>query len=125
MCCFGTRVFLLFFITILSFILNRFHTQIPVVFFYFCLANLLSFIMLSLYFKALLPNFVKEKTIHYFSLIGGIFGSLFAMMIFRNFSSKFLLIQIFLSAFWLVLTAVLWLNFAEISSFLKEILNAR
>ncbi|MDL0087822.1 L-arabinose ABC transporter [Campylobacter gastrosuis] len=124
MCCFGIRVFLLFFITILSFILNRFYTQIPVVFFYFCLANLLSFIMLSLYFKALLPNFVKENSIHYFSLIGGIFGSLFAMMIFRNFSSKFLLIQIFLSAFWLILTAILWLNFAEISSFLKEFLNA-
>lgn len=124
MCCFGTRVFLLFFITILSFILNRFHTQIPVVFYYFCLANLLSFIMLLLYFKGLLPNFVKEKTIHYFSLIGGIFGSFLAIAIFRKISLNFLLTQIFLAIFWVVLFAILWLNFAEISSFFNRLLNA-
>ncbi|QCD45248.1 hypothetical membrane protein (DUF1294 domain) [Campylobacter mucosalis CCUG 21559] len=123
MCCFGTRVFLLFFITILSFIFHRLYPQIAVVFYYLILANILSFVMLTLFFKRLLPNFVKENSIHYFSLIGGILGSFLAMALFRIKESRFLLIQLILAGIWIIFIAILLLNFKEISLFFTGFLS--
>lgn len=118
MCCFGVRVFLLFFITILSFVLNRFYPQIPVVFYYLVLANILAFLMFILFFKDKLPSFVKPKTIHYFSLIGGVVGAFLAMAICSKFKrDEFTFIELILFAIWLCFVAVLIFKFKEVSAF--------
>ncbi|MBR8461783.1 L-arabinose ABC transporter [Campylobacter sp. faydin G-105] len=119
MCCFGTRIFLLMFITILSFVLHKLYPILPVVGYYFIFANLLAFTMFSLFFKELLPTFVKSKTIHYFSLIGGFLGGLLSMAIFKKFSRDiFTYTELFLLVFWLVILMALVVKFNEIVEFL-------
>lgn len=120
MCCFGIRVFLLFFITILSFILHRLYPQVAVVFYYLLLANILGFIMIGLYFTNRLPKFVKENSMHYFALIGGFIGSFAAMGLTKKFSPKFMGIQIVLAIFWIIFMVFLIINFKEISGFFSE-----
>ena len=95
MCCFGTRVFLLMLITVLSFVFARVCPVLPVVGYYFVLANLLSILMFSLFFKGLLPSFVKVNAIHYFSLIGGFLGAFLTMLIFKKVAKdKFNLVEL-------------------------------
>lgn len=123
MCCFGVRVFLLIFITILSFVFHRLWPNLPVVGYYFLLSNLLAFMIFTLFFRGALPAFVKPAAVHYFSLIGGIIGALFSMAIFRKFArDAFSAIEFALLFFWLTLGALLVLNFATISAFFQELL---
>ena len=83
MCCFATRVFLLISATVLSFVLHGFFPQIPVVAFYFLLANLISLTIFSLFFAGKLPSFVKPAAVHYFSFIGG-FAAGLAVALFKR-----------------------------------------
>lgn len=123
MCCFGIRIFLLFFITAMSFGLARYFGGLPVVGYYLVLANLLAFLMMSLFFAGRLPAFVKPNAIHYFSLIGGVCGSLCAMAMFRRFArDTFTYIQIFLLVFWLFIVGFVVLNFDKISAFFQGFL---
>ncbi|MGG7074178.1 L-arabinose ABC transporter [Campylobacter sp. 9BO] len=125
MCCFGTRIFLLIFITVFSFGLNRLYPEIPVVFYYFILANFLAFLMMFLFFTARLPSFVKPNAIHYFSLIGGFLGSLFAMVVFKKFAKdSFTVVQILLFVIWIVALTLLVLNFSFVSEFFRELVYA-
>ncbi|MCD8212878.1 MAG: L-arabinose ABC transporter [Campylobacter sp.] len=124
MCCFGVRVFLLMFITASSFILHGFYPILPVIGYYLVFANLLAFIMFGLFFKGLLPSFVKPGAIHYFSLIGGILGAFLSMLIFRRVGrDKFNAIELCIFLFWIILSFVVIINFDTISLKFKEILT--
>lgn len=123
MCCFGARVFALIAITCLSFILHKFYPQIPVVAYYLLLANLLAFVMFTLFFKDLLPKFVKPSAIHYFSLIGGVLGGLIATLVFKKFEGNFLKIELILLIFWILLASYIALNFAKVSQFFAGFLS--
>ena len=123
MCCFGVRVFSLIFMTCLSFVFHKFYPQIPVIMYYLIMANLLAFCIFSLFFKGFLPKFVKEGAVHYFSLIGGIFGALISIAVFKGFKfDKFLKIEILIFIFWIIACGFIVFNFADISKFFLEFL---
>jgi len=84
-------------ITVLSFVFAKLCPVLPVVGYYLILANLLAILMFSLFFKGLLPSFVKVNAIHYFSLIGGFFGAFLTMLAFKKVAKdKFtLILQVF------------------------------
>ncbi|WP_172198003.1 hypothetical protein [Campylobacter sp. RM16188] len=123
MCCFGARVFALIAITCLSFILHKFYPQIPVIAYYLLLANLLAFVMFALFFKDLLPKFVKPSAIHYFSLIGGVLAGLAATLVFKKFDGNFLKIELVLLAFWILIVSYITLNFTQVSAFFAGFLS--
>ena len=122
MCCFGTRVFLLMLITILSFVFAKLWPVLPVVGYYFILANLLSILMFSLFFKGLLPSFVKVNAIHYFSLIGGFFGAFLIMLAFKKVAKdKFTLIELIIFTLWVLIIAVVIFKFQTILGIFRGI----
>ena len=125
MCCFATRVFLLISATVLSFVLHGFFPQIPVVAFYFLLANLISLMIFSLFFAGKLPSFVKPAAVHYFSFIGG-FAAGLAVALFKReqAGANFVKIELFIFAFWLVLACFLALNFSWVSANLAQVFSA-
>lgn len=122
MCCFGTRVFLLMLITVLSFVFAKLWPILPVVSYYFILANLLSILMFSLFFKGLLPSFVKVNAIHYFSLIGGFLGAFLTMLIFKKVvKDKFTLIELIIFVLWVLIIAIVIFKFQTILDIFKGI----
>ena len=125
MCCFAARVFLLISATVLSFVLHGFFPQIPVVAFYFLLANLISLTIFSLFFADKLPSFVRPAAVHYFSFIGG-FAAGLAVALFKREQSgaKFIRTELFIFAFWLILACFIALNFSRLSANLAQIFSA-
>ena len=122
MCCFGTRVFLLMLITVLSFVFARLWPILPVVGYYFILANLLAVLMFSLFFKGLLPSFVKVNAIHYFSLIGGFLGAFLMMLIFKKVAKdKFNLVELIIFLIWVVILLVVIFKFQSILDIFRGI----
>ncbi len=122
MCCFGTRIFLLMLITVLSFGFARLYPALPVVGYYLILANLLAILMFSLFFKGLLPSFVKVNAIHYFSLIGGFLGALLTMLVFKKVAKdKFTLIELILFTLWMLITAIVIFKFQTILDIFRGI----
>ena len=122
MCCFGTRVFLLMLITVLSFGFARLYPVLPVVGYYLILANLLSIFMFSLFFKGLLPSFVKVNAIHYFSLIGGFLGAFLTMLVFKKVAKdKFTLIELIIFILWMLIIAVVIFKFQTILDIFRGI----
>ncbi len=122
MCCFGTRIFLLMLITVLSFGFARLYPVLPVVGYYLILANLLSILMFSLFFKGLLPSFVKINAIHYFSLIGGFLGAFLMMLVFKKVAKdKFTLIELIIFTLWVLIIAVVIFKFQIILDIFRGI----
>ena len=122
MCCFGTRVFLLMLITVLSFVFARLWPVLPVVGYYLILANLLSILMFSLFFKGLLPSFVKVNAIHYFSLIGGFLGAFLTMLVFKKVTKdKFTLIELIIFTLWVLIIAIVIFKFQAILEIFRGI----
>lgn len=122
MCCFGTRIFLLMLITVLSFVFAKLWPILPVVGYYFILANLLTVLMFSLFFKGLLPSFVKVNAIHYFSLIGGFLGAFLTMLIFKKVvKDKFTLIELIIFVLWVLIIAIVIFKFQTILDIFKGI----
>lgn len=122
MCCFGTRIFLLMLITVLSFGFARLYPVLPVVGYYLILANLLSIFMFSLFFKGLLPSFVKVNAIHYFSLIGGFLGAFLTMLVFKKVAKdKFTLIELIIFILWMLIIAVVIFKFQTILDIFRGI----
>ena len=122
MCCFGTRVFLLMLITVLSFVFARLWPVLPVVGYYFILANLLSILMFSLFFKGLLPSFVKVNAIHYFSLIGGFLGAFLTMLVFKKVAKdKFILIELIIFTLWVLIITIVIFKFQVILDIFRGI----
>lgn len=122
MCCFGTRIFLLMLITVLSFGFARLYPVLPVVGYYLILANLLSILMFSLFFKGLLPSFVKVNAIHYFSLTGGFLGAFLTMLVFKKVAKdKFTLIELIIFMLWMLIIAVVIFKFQVILDIFRGI----
>ncbi|OJJ28808.1 L-arabinose ABC transporter [Campylobacter concisus] len=122
MCCFGTRIFLLMLITVLSFGFARLYPVLPVVGYYLILANLLAILMFSLFFKGFLPSFVKVNAIHYFSLIGGFLGALLTMLVFKKVAKdKFTLIELIIFTLWVLIIAVVIFKFQTILDIFRGI----
>ena len=125
MCCFAARVFFLISATVLSFILHGFFPQIPVVVFYFLMANFISLTIFSLFLAGKLPSFVKPAAVHYFSFIGG-FAAGLAVTLFKRekAEAKFVKIELFIFVFWLILACFIALNFSWVSANLAQIFSA-
>ena len=122
MCCFGTRIFLLMLITVLSFGFARLYPVLPVVGYYLILANLLSILMFSLFFKGLLPIFVKLNAIHYFSLIGGFLGAFLTMLIFKKVAKdKFNLTELIIFLVWIAILLFVIFKFQAILDIFRGI----
>ncbi|WP_199906109.1 L-arabinose ABC transporter [Campylobacter concisus] len=122
MCCFGTRVFLLMLITVLSFVFARLWPILPVVGYYFILANLLAVLMFSLFFKGLLPSFVKVNAIHYFSLIGGFLGAFLTILIFKKVAKdKFSLVELIIFLVWIAILLFVIFKFQAILDIFRGI----
>ena len=122
MCCFGTRIFLLMLITVLSFVFAKLCPVLPVVGYYLILANLLAILMFSLFFKGLLPSFVKVNAIHYFSLIGGFLGAFLMMLVFKKVAKdKFTLIELIIFMLWMLIIAVVIFKFQTILDIFRGI----
>lgn len=122
MCCFGTRIFLLMLITVLSFSFARLYPVLPVVGYYLILANLLAILMFSLFFKGLLPSFVKVNAIHYFSLIGGFLGAFLTILVFKKVAKdKFTLIELIIFMLWILIIAVVIFKFQVILDIFRGI----
>ncbi|WP_258033559.1 L-arabinose ABC transporter [Campylobacter concisus] len=122
MCCFGTRIFLLMLITVLSFGFARLYPVLPVVGYYLILANLLAILMFSLFFKGLLPSFVKVNAIHYFSLIGGFLGAFLTILVFKKVAKdKFTLIELIIFMLWILIIAVVIFKFQVILDIFRGI----
>mgnify|MGYP006940420332 CR=1 FL=1 len=120
MCCFGTRIFLLMLITVLSFVFAKLCPVLPVVGYYLILANLLAILMFSLLFKGLLPSFVNA--IHYFSLIGGFFGAFLTMLAFKKIAKdKFTLIELIIFTIWVLIIAIVIFKFQTILDIFRGI----
>ena len=122
MCCFGTRIFLLMLITVLSFVFARLWPVLPVVGYYLILSNLLAILMFSLFFKGLLPSFVKVNAIHYFSLIGGFLGAFLTMLVFKKVAKdKFTLIELIIFTLWVLIIAIVIFKFQTILDIFRGI----
>lgn len=122
MCCFGTRIFLLMLINVLSFGFARLYPVLPVVGYYLILANLLAIFMFSLFFKGLLPSFVKVNAIHYFSLIGGFLGAFLTMFVFKKVAKdKFTLIELIIFTLWMLIIALVIFKFQVILDIFRGI----
>ena len=122
MCCFGTRIFLLMLITVLSFGFARLYPVLPVVGYYLILANLLSILMFSLFFKGLLPSFVKVNAIHYFSLIGGFLGAFLTILVFKRVAKdKFTLIELIILTLWALIIVIVIFKFQVILDIFRGI----
>ena len=118
MCCFGFRVFVLIFSTILSFILHKIYPQIPVVVYYLLIVSIITFIIFGLFFKGYLPSFVKQAAMHYFSAIGGFFGGFLALLAFKKLGAdKFSITEYIIFAFWLIVVFLILLKFDSLVEF--------
>ena len=124
MCCFGFRVFLLIFATLFSFILHRFIPNIPVIFFYFLISNLIALTIFSLFFKSLLPSFVKPAAVHYFSAIGGfIMGLIVAIFNTKKAGIKFIQIEFIIAIFWILFIGIVIFKFDFLQTFFTNFLG--
>lgn len=118
MCCFGVRVFVLIFSTILSFILHKIYPQIPVVVYYLMIVSSITFVIFGLFFKGYLPSFVKEAALHYFSGIGGFLGGFLALLLFKKLGfNRFSVIEYVIFAFWAFAIVLLLLKFENLVDF--------
>ncbi len=109
-------------ITVLSFVFAKLCPVLPVVGYYLILANLLAVLMFSLFFKGLLPSFVKVNAIHYFSLIGGFLGAFLTMLAFKKLpKDKFTLIELIIFTLWALKIAVVIFKFQTILDIFRGI----
>ena len=109
-------------ITVLSFVFAKLWPVLPVVGYYLIFANLLAILMFSLFFKGLLPSFVKVNAIHYFSLIGGFFGALLTMIIFKRVAKdKFTLIELIIFTLWVLIITIVIFKFQVILAIFRGI----
>ena len=79
-------------------------------------------LMFSLFFKGLLPSFVKINAIHYFSLIGGFLGAFLMMLVFKKVAKdKFTLIELIIFTLWVLIIAVVIFKFQIILDIFRGI----
>lgn len=106
MCCNGFRIILMFSLAGLSFMLNSFMPSIPVILWYLASINFFTFLLFIIdkYHSTKERKRVPEMSLHFFSIAGGIFGALVAMLIVRHKIRKklFLSTQGVITIIWIV-----------------------
>lgn len=106
MCCNGIRIILMFSLAILSFTLNNFIPSIPVILWFLLTINIFTFLLLVIdkIYSLKDRKRVPEMSLHFFSVAGGVFGALLAMLVAKHKIKKkmFLSIQILISFLWII-----------------------
>ena len=110
---------MLVFLTTMSFLLNYAYPRIPVILWYLINVNVFSFLLFSIdkYHAIKDKKRVPETGLYYFSFIGGVFGALCAMIIWKHKTTKkfFLYAQLGLLLLWLIIIGYILLNFEKIT----------
>jgi len=105
LCCNGFRIILMFSFASLSFMLNNFLPSIPVILWYLVSINLFTFLLFAIdkYHSIKDKKRVPEMSLHFFSIAGGVFGALIAMIITKHKIRKklFLFIQSIITIIWI------------------------
>lgn len=124
MCCQSMRILILFSVTALSFVLNYFLPSIVVIAWYLILINIVAFVIFLFDFKRLKEEKegIKYFNLYYFSIIGGVFGAIFALIIskFYEKTKLFISLQAFLFIIWSVIIFLGFNNYTQISNFLAN-----
>lgn len=125
MCCNGFRILLMFTLAILSFTLNNFIPTIPVVMWYLFSVNIFTFLLLVIdkIYSLKERERVPEMSLHFFSLAGGIFGALIAMLVARHKIRKklFLSIQGIIAIIWIISIYYVLTNLETIQNALQSL----
>ena len=125
MCCNGFRIILMFSLAVFSFILNNFYPTIPVILWYLISINLFTFLLFSIdkYYSLKKRKRVSEINLHFFSLAGGIFGALIAMVVVKHKIRKkiFLSIQIIITIIWIISIYYILTNLETIQNALQSL----
>ncbi len=112
MCCNGLKILLMFSFTALSFVLNNFFPNIPVILWYIGSINVFTFLLFSIdKLQAIKTRKrVPENSLHFFSFAGGFLGAILAMILTRHKINKknFLFTQALILIFWIA--AIYFLN---------------
>ncbi len=123
MCSNGFRILIMFLFTALSFALNAYIADIPVIFWYLISINIFSFILFGIdKLNAKKDRArVSEYSFYYISFIGGVIGILSGALIFRHKLNKrlFLLAEFCIFLFWALLVYLVSTNFEAITDLLK------
>ncbi len=125
MCCNGFRIILMFSLAILSFTLNSFMPTIPVIVWYLLSINIFTFLLLVIdkIYSLKERKRVPEISLHFFSIAGGIFGALIAMIIARHKIRKklFLSIQGIIAIIWIISIYYVLTNLETIQNALQSL----
>ena len=125
MCCNGFRIILMFSLAVISFVLNDFYPTIPVILWYLISINLFTFLLFSIdkYYSVKKRKRVPEISLHFFSLAGGIFGALIAMVVVKHKIRKkiFLSIQIIIAIIWVISIYYILTNLETIQNALQSL----
>ncbi len=122
-CCNGLRIVLMFTLVVISFALNGFMPNIPVLIWYLASVNVFTFLLFSIDKLNAIKNRkrVPEITLHFFSFAGGIIGAIISMFAFRHKIRKklFLSIQSVILLLWIVSTYYVLTNLEAIQKALN------
>jgi len=123
MCSNGFRILIMFLFTAISFGLNGFMPEIPVIFWYLISINIFSFILFGIDKLNATKDRkrVSEYSLYYISFIGGIIGILLGVLLFRHKLNKrfFLLVEFCIFLFWTLLVYLVSTNFETIKDLIK------
>ncbi len=124
MCCNSFRILIMFLFTFSSFALNMFVPSVPVILWYFGSINIFSFILFGIdkLNSTKQRKRVPELSFHFFSLIGGVGGTLLGIVVFRHKLNNryFLLIQLIILLLWIVAVFLIFKNIDAIISWSKS-----
>lgn len=127
MCCRSMRIFMLVFLTFISFLLNRAYPELPVIGWYFINVNVFAFLLFSIdkYHAIKGKKRVPEMGLYYFSFIGGIVGALLSMLLFNHKLSKslFLWLQLGILCLWACAITFVLLYFESIMTTIKGLFS--
>ncbi len=125
MCCNGFRIILMFSLAVLSFTLNNFMPTIPVILWYIMTINIFTFILFIIDKIYALKNRkrVPELSLHFFSIAGGVFGALIAIIATKHKIRKkvFLSIQELIAIIWILCIYYVLKNLEAIQQTLQSL----
>ena len=125
MCCNGFRIILMFSLAILSFTLNNFIPTIPVIIWYLMSVNIFTFLLFIVdkIYSLQQRKRVPEMSLHFFSIAGGIFGALLAMIAARHKIRKklFISIQSIIAIIWIFSIYYVLTNLETIQNALQSL----
>ncbi len=123
MCSNGFRILIMFLFTAVSFVLNNFFSSIPVVVWYLVSINIFTFLLMFADKMYREGKRVPQISLIYFSIIGGVFGTVLGYAIFKyqNQNRYFAYIQLFILILWIVTIVLILKNLELLVSTIREI----